>query len=79
MPKLNIKTDRGTALTKSCCIRMNEPYLICNRFEKISVNKIKKWLGLVTPKTLNIGSQKESVVSGIESVTKSIVVEILRK
>jgi len=77
IPKLEQKTDLGTEWTKTCCINMNKPFLICDPSDVDSLSKVMKWSEVVKPKVLNVAGPSEHTVPGIQKATKKMITELL--
>ncbi|MCY1719003.1 putative molybdenum carrier protein [Prolixibacteraceae bacterium Z1-6] len=77
LPYPEQKPDPGTEWTKTCCIKMNKPFLICDPFDANTVSEISKWLNKVKPGVLNIAGPSEKTAPGIQQTTKRILTEVL--
>ncbi len=76
-PGLKNKTDIGTEWTKSCCVKINKPFLIYDILKEYNLSFIIAWLKSVKPKILNIAGPSENVSSGIQHKTRLMVTKLL--
>ncbi|MDN5202007.1 putative molybdenum carrier protein [Fulvivirgaceae bacterium BMA10] len=68
--------DQGTVWTKTCCLKMNKPVLLCDPFDSDCKRKIEDWLDIINPIVLNVAGPSENVVPGIFATTYETLIEV---
>ena len=69
--------DKGTEWTKTCCVKMKKPFIVCDPSNKISKKEIIEWLHTANPITLNIAGSSEKISPGVYKVAKDVIKEVL--